>query len=862
MPGYPVMQTGFNAGEWSPRMFGRFDLDRYPYAVKTMLNFLPRPQGPATRRSGTKYVANTYNDQQAVLIPFVRDATVAYVVEATVDRMRFYTQGGVLLAPTRTFEDGDVDVGNDEIDIDDHGYIDEQGPFRLTSSGTLPAGLALATSYYIVYVNADSFGLSLTAGGSKVTISAAAGGGTHTITPYGTVPYELIHSYSLAELQELDYAQSIDILFLAQQNNAPAELRREAADLWKLQDRTDMSLDEHFIDGPYLDLNRSSTKAKRDTTPDRITFDSVAGINGGAGLNSDDIGRHVWIRSDSDPTSLGWGYITSIVDTTHAEVTWVINAPTSLQLDWRMGAFYIGNYPGAVTFFEQRIAYGGTPDQPESLWASRTSDFDTFSPVTNSEEAGADAIGTVLADTALSFTLAISDDVQIVRWLKATRQLLCGVSGGIATVQASSLREPVTPTNINAFLSSSQGVKRARPILVEEAVAYLGANGKRLFQSEYVSASDTFRSEELSIRSEHVLAPGADLMAYAKDPDSVVWVRKTDGSLAAMTFIKTEEVLGWSRHELGGTFDGGDAVVESIAAIPTSDEDHTQLWLSVKRTVNGSTVRHIEYMEAYFTTQGGNDIRDAFMVDSGLSYDSPIDIEGATAADPVVVTVPSGHGLLDGDRIEIVDVEGMTDINAYFTVDNPQATTIDLRNEEDTADVDGTGFDAWERGGEIRVRVTSISGLDHLEGETVQVLADGSYRGEFTVASGSVTFGEPAAAIVHVGLGYVSDLVLLSPNYQAMQANSQGKLKRTAQVVLRLDESAGGLCGEEGGQLDAIIRRSVDDDLGHPVPLASDDIKTDVEMRWGRRTHLQIRQDLPMPLTVLAVMLDALQDQS
>jgi hypothetical protein len=767
MPSYPVMQSGFNAGEWSPRMLGRVDLDRYPYAVKTMLNFLPRPQGPATRRSGGRYVANTKSNNQAVLIPFVRDPTTAYVIAATLGWFRFFRDEGVIGAP-----------------------------------------------------------------------------------------YELAHTYTVAELEELDFAQSIDILFLAHQNHPPAELRRTSDTSWSL-------VDVDFVDGPYLDLNKTETTLDASGASGTITIIASAteGINGGDGFQDpQDVGRHVWLRHPTDSTIVGWAKITVVNSTTSVTAVTEVNVPVAPTTDWRLGAFYVGNYPGNVTFFEQRLAYGGTPGQPESLWASRTGDFVTYSPVTLKEE-GTEDIGSVLADTALSFTLAISDEAQIIRWMKATRQLLCGVGSGIAPIQASSLREPVTPTNINAFLSSSQGVKRARPVLVEESVVYLGANGKRLFQSEYVSASDTFRSEELSIRAEHIMASKADRMAYAKDPDSVVWVRKTDGTLAAMTFIKTEEVLGWSRHVFGGAFEGGDAVVESIAAVPTSDEDHTQLWLSVKRTVNGSTVRHIEFMEEMFTTLEDKDIRDAFMVDSGLSYDSPIDIEGASQGNPVVITVPSGHGLLDGDRIEIEDVVGMTEINGYFIVDNPQATTIDLHDEDDVA-VNGSGFGAYESGGEIRVRVLTLSGLDHLEGESVQILADGAVRPNGTVASGAITIEEPAAAIVHVGLAYVSDLVLLPPNYQAMRATSQGKLKRTAEVILRVDESAGGLCGEEGNQLDPVIRRTASDPLGHPVPLKSEDIKTNIEMRWGKRAHLHIRQDLPMPFTALAVMLDALQDQS
>ena len=99
--GVPFL-SAFNSGEWSPELYGRVDLDRYTRACAEMLNFLPKAQGAAVRRPGTRYVANTKSNGQVRLIPFEYSTQQAYVIEAGDLYFRFYRNGARLESPPGT----------------------------------------------------------------------------------------------------------------------------------------------------------------------------------------------------------------------------------------------------------------------------------------------------------------------------------------------------------------------------------------------------------------------------------------------------------------------------------------------------------------------------------------------------------------------------------------------------------------------------------------------------------------------------------------------------------------------------------------------------------------------------------------
>jgi hypothetical protein len=756
-------------------MLGRSDVPAYSNGVKTLENWLLRPQGGAMKRSGTRFVQEVKDSAiKGRVVPFVFSTAQAYILEFCDLAIRFYRDEAYIAAPTWTFVDGDVDTGNDELDITGHFYVDEQGPFRLTTTTTLPAGLSLATDYYIVDVDADSFGLSLTAGGSKVDITGAASGGTHTITPYGTVPNEIVTTYTEAQLPSLRFAQSADKLYIVHEDHKPAELTRTGHTSWTLADLS-------FIDGPYLELR--VPEVGDDKTVETITLnpaaelgDDIALVAGGAGFFSlsRDVGR--MLRHGKATTGDSWGgiLIDQVTNATLARGD-VVSGDDAAQEPprlpsatvtayWHLGAYYPGNYPRTVSFFEQRLAFAGTPLEPERFDASVTGGWDDFAITTRSGNA-------VEADSSLSYQLGGSSDVQVILWLARARNMVIGTTGGVWIVQASSNNESVTPTNINLPRASAYGCANLQPVVAYNTVLYVSRSGKKVLAAGYQFESDNYNATDLTIMAEHVTGAGISQMEFQQEPHSIIWCVRSDGQLVGVTYEPGQKIHGWHRHVIGGSFSTGDAVVESIAVIPAPNEDHDQLWMIVKRTIDGSTVRYIEFMEQDFADSDG--IEDAFFVDSGLTYDST-----ATA---------------------------------------------------------------------------TITGLDHLEGETVSILADGAVHPTRVVSSGSITLNA-LYSVVQVGYGYNADFETLPIEIKAQGSGStSGRLLRPTRIHVRLHRTLGLEYGTDSDSLERLPFRSTSDDMDAPPPLFTGIKEIAMQSGHDEEAIVYLRQPDPLPAMILFV---------
>jgi len=209
-------------------------------------------------------------------------------------------------------------------------------------------------------------------------------------------------------------------------------------------------------------------------------------------------------------------------------------------------------------------------------------------------------------------------------------------------------------------------------------------------------------------------------------------------------------------------------VVESVAVIP-GDLNEDQVWLIVKRTVNGATVRYVEYLTPI---DFGNNTSDAFYVDSGLTY------SGSPA--------------------------------------------------------------------------TTISGLNHLEGETVTILADGAAHADKTVSSGAVTL-DRSASQVHVGLGYTSTLRTMRIEGGSVDGVSQGKVKRIHDVTVRLYETVGAKVGASASATDVIPFRSSADPMDQALGLYTGDKTIEFDNGYDTDGFVTVVQDQPLPLTLLGI---------
>lgn len=565
-------------------------------------------------------------------------------------------------------------------------------------------------------------------------------------------PVEVATPYLEAELFDVQFAQSADVLYLVHPNHEPRKLERTSHIDWTLS-----VID--FTDGPYMDDNTTETTLDPSAatgTGITITASAVAGINGGDGFKSSDVGRLVAIEHSGT-----WGYakITGFTSTTvvTADVVKDFNGATAVAT-WRLGTWSdTTGWPATVTFYEQRLMFAGATEFPQRIDGSKIGDFENFTPGTND-------------DDPVSYTLA-AGEVNAIRWINAGQVLLIGTVGGEWIMRSTTTGDPLTPTNVNVRRQTTYGSAAIRPLRIGNAVLFMQRAGRKLRELVYQFETDAYVAPDLTLLAEHVSEGGITDIAYQQEPDSVVWCVRADGTLLGLTYDRPQDVVGWHRHIVGGSFGAGQAVVESVAAIPNPAGTADQLWAVVKRTVNGATARYVEFMEDGF--DGSTAAEDAFFVDSGLSY------SGAAA--------------------------------------------------------------------------TVMSGLEHLEGQTVSVLADGAVVPDKVVASGQITLPDPATK-VHAGLAFTSRLKTMRIEAGAQDGTAQGKTKRIHRATVRLFRTLGLKIGTDAAKLDTVPFRTGADLMDAAPPLFTGDKRVALRGGWNTEGRVVIQQDQPLPMHVIALM--------
>lgn len=794
MPRATPLQVSFNAGEFSPRMEARVDFSKYRNACKRLENFICLPQGGIRRRAGTRFVAEVKDSSKKIRpIPFEFSVVQAYIIEAGEQYCRFYKDKGVI-----TVADTDAAITNGTFTSDIVGWDERStgtgsiswnsaGTMNLNGGGTANVGWAeqdITTTntgqahvlkFRVIGAAGDKIKLRVgttSTGGELVNdVEFAAGYHCYTFTPTASplyvqfrnennktlgiddvaliagAPVEIAGSYLETELSEIQFAQTADIMYLVHPNHPVQKLSRSGHTSWSLTEAD-------FIDGPYLEINTDTAKT---LTPTATTGNGITITAAGhSPFVATDVDRLVRIKHGST-----WGYARIVGFTSATQVTADVRADfdgTTASSDWRLGAWSgTTGYPSCVAFYEQRLYLAGSSEKPQTLWGSKSAVLEDFTPGT------AD-------DDPVNYTIA-ADRVNVIEWLSPGRQLAVGTAGGEWTVQASSLNDPITPSNVQIKRQTTHGCASMLPKRVGHAVLFLQRAQRTIREFAFNFEVDGFRAPDLTILADHVsraataATSGFVDMDYSQAPDSILWCVRADGVLAALTYQRAEDVIGWARHITGDPGDTNDGAFEGVAVIPGAQED--EVWVVVKRVVGGQTKRYIEFFE----TLDFDSDDDAFFVDSGLTYD------GAPA--------------------------------------------------------------------------TVITGLDHLEGKEVDILADGAVHPPQTVSGGQITL-ESAASKVHAGLKYTSTIETLRIEAGAVSGTAVGQVKRIDGVTLVLLDSMGMKVGPDEAVLDVVPFRSTADPMDAAVPLFTGEKFVSFPGDVNTDTRIVVEQDLPLPLTILA----------
>lgn len=841
MPRAAPLQGDFSSGEISPLFYGRVDSARYNSSLKTCLNYIPTLQGGLIRRPGTQFIAESGDPDHSnvvQLIPFEFSSNTGYVLEFLESGLvYFYTDkaqiqnGGspytiaTSIGPTQT----------DAISYAQFGDIiylvhPDYRPQKLTRLDDDVWQLDFIEFIDGPYQKINNRGHTLTSSGTTGSVSVTVG----------------------------------EIANITNVVDNGAGLIRITVDTANV-----------IFDGDLIDIDNVVGVANANSayevraTGIANTFDLYVPAGGGPSIfsgtyssggdvfpyyfESASVGQHIRMFNG---TGWGWGEITGL---TNAHVGTVSVREGTFQTSsttlWKLGAIKrsagaLGlSLPTNITFHENRMVLTGMAFAPQLVAMSKPGEFEDFGPTALSD-------GSVSAGNGLEFFLA-SGKVDNIEWaLSDEKGLLIGTGNGEKVMRSASTNEALSATSVEVKPSTSYGCSKVKAVKSSKAALFIQAADKKVLELNYFFDVDGFRATDLTYTAQHITDTGITEIAFQLVPQPILWCIREDGKLAAMTYERDIESLrvGWSLHSIAGDSDAGGtaAKVDSIAVIPSTDGKSRELWMSVRRYIDGSEVRHIEVLTDYFEEDDKN--YDAWFVDSGLEYDSPLTVSSITKAEPPVVTTSTSHGISNGDKVRFYNLLGMTQLNDnVYTVANVTATTFEL-TDSNGDDIDSSGFGTYvASSGEVRELITSVSGLSHLEGQTVQVFTDGYAQTDKTVSSGGVTLDYPAA-IVRIGLGYNSDAEMLRLESGSATGTALGKTRRIHRVGFLLHRSLNLKFGPSFDKLTTIQFTSGGDPMTQPPPLFSGIKSKEFTADYNFENYIAWRQDKPLPSTVLAVL--------
>lgn len=374
-----------------------------------------------------------------------------------------------------------------------------------------------------------------------------------------------------------------------------------------------------------------------------ITASSTTGINNGEGFKSTDVGR--LIRLKSNDGFWRWGEITAFSSTT--VVTVKLNSPlpnTARISHWRLGYWSdTTGWPTVGLFFDDRLWLAGSADAPDLVAWTATGAYKT-SQLTMSPT---DPDGTVAADNGGSVRLN-SAKLGAVQWMETDEKgLMLGTLNGEWVISQITSQSALSTTNLRARNTTRRGSAAINAIKAGNQVIFAQRGKRSIFEMAYNYEVDGYRAPSMSVYASHMFTKNKTIeqMAYCADPNSIVWIRRSNGTLVSLTYNREENVIGWFEHDVGGT-------VEWIAAMPAPEAARDDLWMIVNRTINGATHRYVERLKPFWDF--GNEITDAWYLDCALAFDS------ATA-----LTRVYGLGHLEGEEVYAL-VDGVKD--GPFTV--------------------------------------------------------------------------------------------------------------------------------------------------------------------------------------------------
>ena len=548
---------------------------------------------------------------------------------------------------------------------------------------------------------------------------------------------------------------------------------------------------------------------------------------------------------------------------------------TTPTIFWSEAAFSdFRKFPVAAEFYQNRLFFTGSKDDPATIFGSVFDDIFNF----------------LTGSTSDMSIKRIPDTAAEAKSLIGKKDLFMGTDGGIVSIKSVNADQLISPTNINTEIQNSYGSSLVQPVIANDVVVYLQGNKLKLRELVYSRDNDVFVGNDLNLLSEDITGTGVRQMFVQQNPDQIIWCIKEDGTACILTYDRTKNIMGWANIETTGT-------IESGTVLSTSGED--AVWFVVKRQTTENPVTSASYTSgsgALVCTSTGIQAK-------GLVNGDKVTITGITkTSDGSAVTAENlTVSSVGADAFTVTIATGLTAV----TLTNASATNI-LTSADESKIFNTYAVEKFQNRSDATWYVdsgssvtannpTSLSVGKHLEGKTLQILFDGSFHSTATVYNGAVSisndfpvwqankaynkdetvinsgtvYNAKAAftsggvfsasnwntnsSTAIAGLQFISTLKPMPIEPTLANRQSQSRVKAVAKMVIRLLNTKGAQVGEAGRQLTSFPVVKTTDTTGQVVPLKTDSFRFFVGSDFEREKLLEVKQDLPYPMTVLSI---------
>jgi len=840
-----VELTNFTGGELSPRLDGRTDLTKYTSGCSTLENLIVYPHGAAARRPGSTFLAEVANSANKTrLIPFEFSTTQTYMLEFSNLKMRVYKDSGSVLEGDKTIS-AITKANPAVVTATSHGYSNGDEVVITAVGGMTEVN---GKRFLVADKTTNTFELQ-DKDGVDINSSSFT---TYTSGGVSNKVFELATPYTTAQLFDIKFAQSADVMYITHPAHEVEKLSRTGHTAWTLTD-------VDFTNGPFMDANITTTTLNPAShtvgTGVAVVASAVTGINSGSGFLATDIGRLIYFRD-------GYMKVTARADTTNITVEIIkdLGSATASE-DWRLGAFSdTTGHPSCVTFFEQRLVFAGTTNQPQTIFFSKSGDY---------ENMDSNIGGTIADDDAIIYTIA-SNQVNAIRFMTSTRTLIIGTAGGEFTVSGGGTDSAVTPTNILIKKQSNHGAANVDAIAVGNATLFLQRAKRKIRELAYNFDVDGYIAPDMTILAEHITESGVTQVAYQQEPNQIVYAVRGDGELAGLTYQREQQVTAWHRHIFGGRF--------GVATLTVSD--YANIATGTKLTLTKSDGTVVDFTSTTgtagtneFKTQTNNNTT-ATNLKTAINAHTNFTATVNSAVVTITETAHEATGYLtiksfDSTRLTATsegkavvesaaviptdDTEYQVYVIVKRTVNGSTRRYVEFLNVFDFDQTDNTSFNFLDSQLSYSgSAVSTLSGLDHLEGQVVAILADGATHPNKTVSSGSVSL-DRSAKNVKIGLAYTSLLQTMRLNAGSQNGTSQGKTKRIYDITVRMFETIGVEVGPDLNNLERIPFRSSADLMDEGIPPFTGDKEVEFRGNYETDGFIFVRQTQPLPFTILSL---------